>query len=80
MENIFYIAGVISVLFFVIKLVEMKFIDTDSKKQLKNIVKDTIIVYLSVVLANTVIGYLSPVIQEVSSPSQPMVFTDNPQF
>lgn len=80
MENIFYIAGVISILFFVIKLVEMRLMESDSKKPLKNIVKDTIIVYLTVVFANMVIGYLNPVIQEVSSPSQPMVFTDNPQF
>jgi hypothetical protein len=79
MENIFYIAGVIAILFFVIKLVEMRLIESDSKKPFKSIVKDTIIVYLSVVSANLMISYLNPVIKE-STTSAPMVFTDNPQF
>lgn len=79
MENIFYIAGVIAILFFVIKLVEMRLIESDSKKPFKSIVKDTILVYLSVVSANLLISYLNPVIKESTS-STPMVFTDNPQF
>jgi len=79
MENIFYIAGVISLLFFVIKLIEMRLIDSDNKKPFKSIVKDTIFVYLTVILANTIISYLNPVIKE-STTSTPMVFTDNPQF
>jgi hypothetical protein len=79
MENIFYIAGFIAFLFFVIKLVEMRFIASDSKKPFKSIVKDTIFVYLTVILANTIISYLNPVIKE-STTSTPMVFTDNPQF
>jgi hypothetical protein len=79
MENIFYIAGVIAILFFVIKLIEMRLIESDSKKPFKSIVKDTILVYLSVVSANLLISYLNPVIKESTS-STPMVFTDNPQF
>jgi hypothetical protein len=81
MQNIFVVAAVISVIFFIVKFIEMRFVDKESKP-LKFLIRDSLLVYLSVIFGNFVIEQLKPVIQEggEGAISNPAVFTDNPGF
>jgi hypothetical protein len=81
MGNIFIDSAIISAVFFIVKFIEMRFIEKESKP-LKLLVRDSLLVYFSVICGNFVIDQLKPLIQEggeniVVSPS---VFTDNPGF
>ena len=76
MENIFMIAGVISVIYLISKFIEMRFVDKESKT-LKLLIRDTILVYFSVLFGNFIIEQLKPITLENSVPH---VFTDNPGF
>ena len=49
MENIFILSGIIAVVFFIIKFLEMRFIEKETKP-LKILFRDTIIVYISSIL------------------------------
>ena len=78
--NTFVIAGIISFIYFIIKFIEMRFIDKESKP-LKVLIRDSLLVYFSVIAGNFVIEQLKPIIQEGgSNVSNPVVFTDNPGF
>ena len=77
MDNIFIIAGIISVVFLLSKFIEMRFIEKESKP-LKLLVRDTLLVYFSVISGYFIIGQLNPVIKGGSVATQ--VFTDNPGF
>lgn len=79
MENIFFVAGIISVIFFIGKFLEMRYVDNEPKP-LKFLVRDSLLVYISVVTGNFVLGQLNPVIHEMEIPSDPIAFTDNPPF
>jgi|UniRef100_A0A6C0HDW6 hypothetical protein len=81
MQNIFLIAGVISVIFFIVKFIEMRFVDKESKP-LKFLIRDSLLVYFSVIAGNFIMEQLKPVIQEggEAAVSNPVVFTDNPGF
>ena len=84
MENIFLVAGVISAIFFIAKFLEMRYID-EEPKPLKVLIRDSLLVYVSVIIGDFVIDQLNPVIQEnitnpMSTNGAPMVFTDNPPF
>jgi hypothetical protein len=81
MPNIFVVAGVISVIFFVVKFIEMRFVDKESKP-LKFLIRDSLLVYFSVIAGNFVLDQLKPVIHEggEAAVTNPAVFTDNPGF
>ena len=80
MENIFLYAGVISVIYFVVKFVEMKYVDQESKP-LKVLVRDTILVYASVILGDFVMGQVAPKVNDaLTSSVTPEVFNDTPDF
>lgn len=80
MENIFFIACIISLVFLVFKFIEMRFVDKESKP-LKFLIRDTLLVYTSVVLGYFILEQLKPVLIEVEGGShQPAVFIDNPSF
>jgi hypothetical protein len=80
MTNIFVIAGIISIIFFVSKFIEMRFVDKESKP-LKFLIRDSLLVYFSVICGNFIIDQLKPVIQEGGENiTNPAVFTDNPGF
>jgi hypothetical protein len=79
MDNIFLVAGIISVIFFIAKFLEMRYVDSEPKP-LKILVRDSLIVYISAVAGNFIIDQLSPVINEVADTSIPLAFTDNPPF
>jgi hypothetical protein len=81
MQNIFIVAAIISVVFFIVKFIEMRFVDKESKP-LKFLIRDSLLVYFSVIAGNFVIEQLKPVIQEGGEAAviAPAVFTDNPGF
>ena len=76
MENMFMVAGIISVIFLIIKFIEMRFVDKESKP-LKLLIRDTIVVFFSVMFGNFILEQLSPVMQKGGVTQ---VFTDNPEF
>ena len=72
MRNIFIDAAIISAVF----------VDKESKP-LKLLVRDTLLVYFSVICGNFVIEQLKPMIQEAGGENivvSPAVFVDNPGF
>lgn len=80
MENIFVVAGIIAVIFFIVKFLEMRFIEKESKP-LKFLVRDTLVVYVSVVAGNFIYEQVTPAVSEAVSGNQaPIAFTDNPPF
>ena len=79
MDNIFLVAGIISVIFFIAKFLEMRYIDNEPKP-LKMLIRDALVVYVSVVIGSFVLDQLNPVINENAAPMCPLAFTDNPPF
>lgn len=79
MDNIFLVAGIISVIFFVAKFLEMRYVENESKP-LKILIRDALVVYVSVVAGMFILEQLAPVIKETVVPSSPIAFTDNPPF
>ena len=80
MTNVYLIAGTISVIFFIVKFIEMRFVDKESVP-LKYLVRDTVVVFFSVLAGLFVLDQLKPVIDEnLTQVSNPAVFTDNPGF
>ncbi len=79
MDNIFLVAGIISVIFFVAKFLEMRYVD-EEPKPLKFLIRDSLLVYVSVVIGSFVLDQLRPVINDIDIISSPLAFTDNPPF
>jgi len=78
MDNIFVIAAIISVIFFIAKFIEMRFVEKESKP-LKLLIRDSLLVYFSVVFGDFIIGQINPILKGGSHVTTP-VFTDNPGF
>lgn len=76
MNSIFITGGVISFVYLVFKFLEMRFV-LKEKKPMKVLFRDTLIVYISVVLGWTVFSQFNPDVSKVSSPE---VFTNDPNF
>lgn len=79
MDNIFLVAGIISVIFFITKFLEMRYIDNEPKP-LKLLIRDALVVYVSVVIGSFVLDQLNSVINKTVAPACPLAFTDNPPF
>jgi hypothetical protein len=79
MDNIFLLSGIISVIFFIAKFLEMRYVD-DEPKPLKILIRDSLVVYVSVVIGSFILEQLNPVINETMTDAVPLVFTDNPPF
>ena len=79
MDNIFLVAGIISIIFFVAKFLEMRYVEKESKP-LKILIRDALVVYVSVVAGMFILEQLTPVIKETVVPTSPIAFTDNPPF
>ncbi len=75
MDNIFMFSSVISIVFLLFKFIEMRFVDKENKP-LKFLIRDTLVVFVSVVSGH----YLMEQIQPMQVVSSPAVFTDNPGF
>jgi hypothetical protein len=83
MENVFVLATVISFSFFILKFIEMRFVEKENKP-LKLLVRDTLFVYFSVISGNFIIEQLKPILKqsggEVSGGGVTKAFVDNPGF
>ena len=79
MDNIFLVAGIISVIFFIARFLEMRYVD-DEPKPLKLLMRDSLLVYVSVVSGSFILEQLKPVINDTIVPLEPLAFTDNPPF
>jgi ABC-type Co2+ transport system permease subunit len=84
MEKTLFLVVIISVLFFFVKMIEMKYIEKEMKP-LKNIVRDTIIVFSCSFIPLYLFFELKGTIGEVLGvePSKVVatqVFTDAPEF
>lgn len=77
MASVFVVAAIISITFLVAKFLEMRFIEKESKP-LKLLIRDSLIVYFSVIAADFVMEQITPVM--VTGPKATQVFTDNPSF
>lgn len=78
MENLFLIATIISVVYFLLKFFEMRFLLKESKP-LKILIRDTLVVYFSV-LAGTYISYQVTPLASISKISDPVIFTNDVDF
>ena len=73
-------ALIVSVVFFIVKFIEMRFIDKEPKP-LKFLVRDTLVVYFSVICGNFVLEQVEPMLNDGTEISKiTPVFTDNPGF
>lgn len=80
MENVFIIASFISFFYLIVKFIEMRFIEKDNKP-LKVLIKDTLVVYLCVLLGNFIVEQINPsLLGEEATNTVTQVFTDNPGF
>ena len=82
MSSMFVVATVISIIFFITKFIEMRFIDKESKP-LKYLIRDSILVYFSVIISNFVMDQLNPIMtggDVGASLKITPAFTDNPGF
>ena len=50
MKNIFVVAAIVSISFFIVKFLEMRYIEKENKP-LKLLIRDTLLVYFSVIIA-----------------------------
>lgn len=78
MDNIFLLAGVISVIFCIAKFVEMRFSEEESKP-LKLMLRDALLVYMCVVVGFYLLEQIKPFPGNVGGQST-QVFMDNPEF
>jgi hypothetical protein len=81
MDNIFIIAAVISIVFLILKFIEMRFIEKENKP-LKVLMKEALLVYFSVISGYFILEQLKPVMQNggnLTSNTTP-IFVDNPEF
>lgn len=76
--SIFMIAFVISLVFLLAKFFEMRFLDKESKP-FKYLLRDALVVYFSVLVANFLAGQLQEMVPLEATYVTP-VFTDNPGF
>ena len=79
MTNTFLIAGIVAVIFFIMKFIEMRIVDKESKP-LKLLIRDSLVVYISVVMGDFVVDQLQPFIVGENVTHAPSVFINNPEF
>lgn len=81
MDNIFIIATIISVVFFIAKFIEMRYVEKESKP-LKYLIRDALVVYFSVICGYFILEQIKPLIQQTAGNGATVtpVFTDNPEF
>jgi len=80
MDNIFVIATIVSIVYFIAKFIEMRYIEKESKP-LKHLIRDALVVYFSVICGFFILEQIKPMIQSGGNgPITTPVFTDNPGF
>lgn len=78
-NNKYVVAGAICFVFFLFKFMEMRFFDKENKP-LKELVKETILVFFSTLCAFFVLDQLGHVIPVEAKAVSPPIFTGGPEF
>ena len=83
--NMFVVGSVIAVVYFLLKFIEMRFVETDGQKPMKVLIRDTIVVCVASVLGIFVIDQFkilekSGDSSSAGSSAAPAVFVDTPGF
>lgn len=79
MENIFLEALIISIIYVIVIFLEMRYYQKEDKN-IKDIVKEGLLVYLAVVSGVFIVEQFKPEVEKIVSDSPPLVFVDNPPF
>tara|TARA_B100000424_G_scaffold115071_2_gene86816 strand:- start:34103 stop:34342 length:240 start_codon:yes stop_codon:yes gene_type:complete len=79
MQEIFIYALAISIIFFLFKFIEMKFLPEDDKKPLKGLLKETLIVYIASVSGIYLYSQFANESMNGGNKNT-MAFVDNPSF
>jgi hypothetical protein len=75
--NVLIIPAIITFVFFILKVLEMKFFNKkDEIKPIKFLIRDVLFVFTSVLIGNYAMSNLYPITQTTET----LVFTDNPSF
>ena len=77
MSNTFMVATIISCVYLLIRFVEMRFVLKENKP-LKELIRDSLLVYLAVVSGHFVMDQLVPLTEGLKG--TPNVFTNEPDF
>ena len=79
MDNIFVTSFIISFIYSIIVFFELRYFQKEDKA-MKDIIKEGLIVYLSVILGVFLVDQFKPEIEKIIQESPPLVFVDNPPF
>ena len=82
MVNIFITAAVISIIFLIVKFIEMRFVEKEPKP-FKLLIRDTLLVYFSVVSGHFILDQLKPMMTgggDGVPSAAPQVFVEEPGF
>jgi membrane-anchored protein YejM (alkaline phosphatase superfamily) len=77
-NNVYILALAVAIIFLLCKLIELKYIDKEGNITFKTIIRDTVIVYFSVVGGHFIIHQIMPA--DFSAAKATQVFTDPPNF
>ncbi len=84
--NLFVIGAIIATVYFLLKFLEMRFVDQDNKKPIKVLIRDTLIVCISSVVGVYLLDQFKMFDSAgsnggtSSSSSSPVAFVDTPGF
>ncbi len=76
-QSIFFTAGVVSVIYVIVRFLEMRFILKENKP-LKTLARDGLIVYFSVIGGDFIMQQIQPLSENVTS--KVAAFTNQPDF
>ena len=79
MENIYIISTIISFLYLLIKFAEMRMLNKETKS-IKELVTDSLIVFISVICGNFVFLQMQPLSEMILGDGNAQAFTDKPNF
>lgn len=79
MDNVFVVAGIISFIYLIAKFMEMRFFEKESKP-LKLLVRDTLLVYFSVLIGIFILDQFKGVISDEAGKAATIAFTGEPEF
>jgi hypothetical protein len=79
MDNVFVLAGIIAIVFFLIKFIEMRFIQKEAKP-IKGILIDSIIVFIASVLGIYLMEQFGIARALSENKDSPQAFVSNPDF
>lgn len=78
MQDIFYYSVAVSVMYFLIKVLELRYSTNDDEKPLKNVLKDAFIVFVSSFAGIYILNQF--MLNGLSKKTENSVFIDNPGF